>query len=88
MPIPLVPMAMIAGAYALARKVQISAVDMRVEDRLDDIAEGLSAHRDPDGGQINAAYRWKRTVRFGATGPGFEIDTAALGRLKIRKVTG
>ncbi len=86
MPLPLVPIAVIAGAYALARNVHVSAVDQRVEDRLDDVGEGLYGHRDPNGQQINTSYRWKRTIRLGANGPGIEVDAAALGRLKFRKV--
>lgn len=86
MALPILPIALAAGAVALARNVSISAVDQRVEDRLDEVGEGFAAHRDVSGNQINAAYRWKRVVRIGKTGPGFEIDASALGRLKFRKI--
>ncbi|PCH97598.1 MAG: hypothetical protein COB84_03545 [Rhodobacteraceae bacterium] len=86
MPLPILPMILIAGTVALARNIQISSVDQRVEDRLDDVAEGFSVHRDPQGRQVNAAYRWKRVVRFGATGQRFEVDVSALSRIRFRKV--
>jgi hypothetical protein len=86
MALPVIPIALAAGAFALARNVSISPVDQRVEDRLDDVREGLSAHRDPDGNQVNAAYRWKRVVRFGKSGRGVEIDASALGRLRFARV--
>lgn len=86
MALPIIPIAMVASAVALARNVHISPVDQRVEDRLDDISEGFAAHRNPNGEQINASYRWKRVVRFGKSGPAMEIDASALGRLKFKKV--
>jgi hypothetical protein len=87
MALPVIPIALAAGAFALARNVSVSPVDQRVEDRLDEVREGLSAHRDHDGRQVNAAYRWKRVVRFGKSGAGFEIDASALGRLRFTKVS-
>jgi hypothetical protein len=86
MALPVIPIALAAGAFALARNVCVSPVDQRVEDRLDDVSEGLSAHRDFEGRQVNAAYRWKRVVRIGKSGPGFEIDMSALGRLRFGRV--
>jgi len=86
MALPIIPIALAAGVVALARNVSVSAVDQRIEDRLDDVSEGLFAHRDRDGTQLNAAYRWKRVVRFGKSGPGVEIDASALGRLRFSRV--
>ena len=86
MALPIIPIALAVGVVALARNVSVSAVDQRIEDRLDDVSEGLSAHRDRDGKQLNAAYRWKRVVRFGKSGPGVEIDASALGRLRFSRV--
>lgn len=86
MALPIIPIALAAGVVALARNVSVSAVDQRIEDRLDEVSEGLSAHRDRDGTQLNAAYRWKRVVRFGKSGPGVEIDASALGRLRFSRV--
>ena len=38
MALPVVPIALAAGAFALARNVHIAPVDQRVEDGFDDIA--------------------------------------------------
>jgi hypothetical protein len=86
MALPIVPLAIAAGVVALARNISVSPMDQRVEDRLDDVSEGLSAHRDPAGNQVNAAYRWKRVVRFGKSGPGIAIDATALTRFKFSRV--
>lgn len=86
MALPLVPIALVASAVALARNVHISPVVQSVEDSLDTVEEGLSVHKDPSGEQLNAAYRWKRTVQLGLKGPAFEVDVSALGRLKFKKV--
>jgi hypothetical protein len=87
MPLPIVPIAVIASAVALVKNIHISPVVQAHEDVLDDIDEGLSAHRDPDGNQINSAYRWKRTIQLGQTGPAMEIDASFLGRLKINRIS-
>ena len=87
MALPIIPIAVVVGAVAIARNVRVSPVDQRVQDRLDDVSEGLSAHRDPDGKQINAAYRWKRTIRWGQKGPAIEVDASALGRIKFARVS-
>jgi len=86
MALPIIPLAIVAGAIAIARNVQISPIVQSVEDSLDLVPEGLAARRDPIGRQINGSYRWKRTVRFGKTGAGLEIDASALGRIKFRKI--
>jgi hypothetical protein len=86
MALPIIPIALVAGALALARNVQIMPVQQSVEDSLDMVAEGASARRSPSGRQINGSYRWVRTVRFGKSGQGMEIDVSALGRIKFRKV--
>ncbi len=55
---------------------------------LDGLPEGLAAHphsAEAESG-LHGAGRFKRTFRFGAGGPGFEIDAAALGRLRVRRV--
>ncbi len=87
MALPIIPLALVAGAVALARNVQILPVVQSVEDSLDFVPEGMSARRDPTGQQINAAYRWKRIIRFGKSGKGVEIDVSALGRIKLKKVS-
>jgi hypothetical protein len=94
MPIPLAPIAATAlryGAiaavtYVATRRVHISQTDQAVEDSLDKVEEGLSAHRCKDAPQTNMSGRWRRVIRLGETGPGFEIDATLLGRIKIRRV--
>ena len=73
------------AAFALARNVHIAPVDQRVEDRFDDIAEGLSINRGTTRDQINTAYKYRRIVRFGKMGPAIEIDASALARLRVRR---
>lgn len=86
MAFPLIPLALVAGAVALARNVQVLPVMQPVEDSLDMVAEGFAAHRDAAGQQINSSYRWKRVVRFRRSGRGVEIDASAIGRIKFRKL--
>ena len=94
MAIPIAPIAFTAArygavaamAYYAARQVKLSQTDQKVEDTLDKVEEGYSAHKCKDADQVNGAVRWRRVVRLGETGPGVEIDIAALGRIKIRKV--
>lgn len=86
MAIPIIPIALVAGAVALARNIQVSPVVQSVEDSLDMVTEGISGHRDPSRQQVNGSYRWVRTVRFGPQGKGIEIDISALGRIKFRKI--
>ncbi len=86
MALPIIPLALVAGAVALARNVQISPIVQSVEDSLDLVPEGMAARRDKAGQQINGSYRWKRIVRFGTSGTALEIDASALGRIKFRKV--
>jgi hypothetical protein len=94
MALPLAPIAMVAmkygavalAGYAVARQMQPGRVDQRSEDALDELPEGLSAHRPRDRDQINGAARFRRVIRLGATGPGIEIDATALGRFRMRRV--
>jgi hypothetical protein len=46
--------------------------------------EGLGLHRPADRGQTNTAAGFRRVFRFGETA--IEIDAAALGRLRIRRI--
>jgi len=90
MALPVIPIfvaaSALSGAIALARKLQVSPVIQDVEDALDTVDEGGSMRVIQDRDQINGSLRWKRVVRFGADGPGVEIDASALGRLRWRKV--
>ena len=98
MPLPLAPAAALAvkygsvalAGYLLARRMQRGALDQRAEDALDRLPEGATALRSADLGatdrdQTNATFRFRRVIRLGADGPAFEIDAAALGRLRVRR---
>lgn len=92
MPLPLAPIAGIAlrygtvalATYAVTRRVSRGRRDQRAEDALDDLEEGLSLRQ--EAGQASGTTRFKRKIRLGENGPGFEIDITALGRIKIRKL--
>jgi hypothetical protein len=92
MPLPLAPLAGVAirygavalVAYGVKRALRPGRIDQRAEDALDDVDEGLAVHRPPDRGQTSTSARFRRVFRFGETA--IEIDVAALGRLRIRKV--
>ena len=90
MPVPLAPIALTAaryGALALAGYVVARQVDRgRAEDALDDLPEGMTAHRPHDRQQWNMAGRLRRVVRLGETGPGLEIDASLFGRVRFRRV--
>jgi len=94
MALPVVPIAAVAvrfgavalAAWALSRTVSPARVDQRAEDALDEVPEGVAARRADDREQHNATARFRRVIRFGSRGPAFEIDLAALGRLRLRRV--
>lgn len=94
MALPLAPIAVVAAkygavalaGYAVLRNIEQGRTDQRVEDALDDLGEGLSTHRPRDREQVNAGLRFRRVLRFGTSGPGFEIDASALGRLRFRRL--
>ena len=95
MALPLAPVAIAAlkygtvaaTAYGLARSIHIGATSQSGEDALDDVSEGMSAHKPKDRpGQVNATFRMRRVVRLGQHGPGLEIDAASLLRIRIKKV--
>ena len=58
------------------------------EAALDGVAEGVEAqaHRAEAERALHGAGRFRRVLRVGRTGPGLEIDAAALGRLRLRRV--
>ena len=92
MPLPLVPIAgfalrygtLVLIAWGVRRALRRGRTDQRAEDALDDMDEGIAVHRPQDRGQTNAAARFRRVVRWGGTA--VEIDAAALGRFRVRKV--
>lgn len=90
MALPIIPIVAAAtavtSAVAVVRKIHISPVIQVVEDTLDTVDEGVSVRKMDDNSQMNAAVRLVRVVRFGADGPGLEIDVSAIGRVRWRKV--
>lgn len=54
----------------------------------EEVDEGISLrhHHKADAAQANADARIKRSFRFGAGGPGIEIDATALGRIRIKRI--
>lgn len=72
------------GAYSIVSSVSRAPADFRGDAALDDLQEGLAMRNERD--RADATYRWKRTIRLGQSGPGLEIDAAAFGRIRFRKV--
>lgn len=98
MPLPVVlsPLAMtalrIGGAVAvgmlLSRRRGPERLDLASEDHLDRVPEGADLRSDLRARQarLDGEARFVRSVRLGASGPGVEIDLAALGRLRARRL--
>lgn len=62
--------------------------DAHNEATLDGLPEGLRAepHRSEVERGVHGSGRFRRVFRLGASGPAVEIDAAALGRLRLRRV--
>lgn len=62
--------------------------DAHQEAVLDDLPDGVRArpHRAEAEQGVHGHGRFRRVVRMPAGGPGIEIDAAALGRLRFRRV--
>lgn len=95
-PLALSPLAWTAirlGAVAavtmfVSRNRESEPKDAGHETVLDDLPEGVSAapHRAEAESALHGHGRFKRTIRLRPGGPGFEIDAAALGRFRLRRV--
>lgn len=86
MALPIVPIAVAAGAFALARNIRVLPVNQEVEDSLDTVDEGVALGRSAEGDQVNGAYRYRRIVRFGKSERGFLVDASVLGRIIVKRV--
>jgi hypothetical protein len=94
MALPLAPLAVVAvkygtialAGYTLARQIQPGRTSQLVEEEMDDLHEGISAHRPRDREQLNVSARIRRVIRLGTHGPGFELDASVLGRFRMRRV--
>jgi hypothetical protein len=92
MALPLAPIAGIAlryaavagAAYLVTRRLERGRLSQPVEDEMDDTPEGVTARHDE--GQMNAAARLRRVIRFGHSGPGVSVDATILGRVKMERV--
>lgn len=80
--------AVAAVALYAARNRASQPKDAEHAQVLDDLPDGLSAqpHRAEAESAVHGAGRFRRTIRLGPKGPSFEIDAAALGRLRFRRV--
>lgn len=95
-PIALSPLAWTAlrlGAVAAvslyaARSKASAPKDSRHETVLDDLPEGHSVHTHKAEAEnaMHGRSRYRRVVRLGPGGPAVEIDAAALGRVRFRRV--
>ena len=87
---PITGFAIEYGAVALATYAATRAIpqlprSQPTADALDEVGKGLSLRRGRE--QLNATTHWRRNVKFGKTGRSIEIDTTALTRTLLRKVT-
>ena len=80
--------ALAAVAVYASRHRASEPKDAEREAVLDGVAEGVEArpHRAEAERALHGAGRIRRVLRFGRRGPGLEIDAAALGRLRLRRV--
>lgn len=80
--------AVAAMALYASRSRDSHAKDAQHEQVLDDLPEGVSArpHSAGDENAMHGSGRYRRSLRLGRTGLGFEIDAAALGRLRLRRI--
>lgn len=79
----------VAAVSLYAARNRVSAPkDVRHETVLDDLPEGHSveSHRAEAENGMHGRSRFRRVVRLGPNGPGVEIDAAALGRVRFRRI--
>jgi hypothetical protein len=95
-PIALSPLAWTALRYGALTALALYAARSRVsqpkdalhEHMLDALPEGMVArpHRAEGESALHGHGRVRRVVRLGRGGPGVEIEAAALGRFRFRRV--
>lgn len=94
MALPLAPVASVVlrygvvalAAYAAARRLPEAVRSQPLEDALDEVPEGMTYREDTLNNERHMSGRFRRVVRFGGHGKGFEVDGALIGRLKVRKL--
>lgn len=74
--------------YAARRQRQPGPREVWRERVLDETPEGVETdyERTADEARAGATGRFRRTIRLGRSGPGVEIDLAAITRLRARRV--
>lgn len=79
--------ALAAMAVYAARQRASEPKDVQREQVLDDLPEGFAAHahRAEAERSLHAAGRFRRVLRVGPKGAGFEIEAAGLGRFRLRR---
>jgi hypothetical protein len=95
---PLLPFALRLGVFAaasyavkrvIAARTHPGRTDIRAEDALDDLGEGLAVHRPadlPENRQTNTTARLRRVIRF--RGKEYEVDAGLIARFRIRRSEG
>ncbi|MEM8571084.1 MAG: hypothetical protein AAGG56_09270 [Pseudomonadota bacterium] len=80
--------ALIAVAAYASRSATSEPKDAEREHVLDQVPEGVNmhAHRAEAERAAHGSSRLRRTIRFGRDRAGLEIDFAALGRFRLRRV--
>ena len=79
----------VAGVSLYAARSRTSSPkDPRHETVLDDLPEGhaVESHKAESENAMRGRSRFRRVVRLRPNGPGLEIDAAALGRVRFRRV--
>lgn len=76
------------GYYAARRQRDAGPRDLWRETALNELGEGLEteASCNDEEARLAAAGKFKRGIRLGADGPGFEVEFASLSRLRFRKI--
>ncbi|MBP7000626.1 hypothetical protein [Amaricoccus sp.] len=94
-PIPLAPLAWTAIRIGAVAAVAFYTARGKSQPKhahreavLDELPEGLIAepHRAEAERAVHGAGRFRRTFRLRPGGPGVEVDAAALGRFRMRRV--
>ncbi|QHQ36689.1 hypothetical protein [Algicella marina] len=95
MPAPIAPIAwtvlrfgaLAATTYYVSRRASMRPKDIWRESALDGVHDGLEVTTDRSEAEANAhtAARFRRTFRMGE-GRGVEVDFAALGRFRVRRI--
>lgn len=78
----------VAAVAIVASRAASQPKDAQHQAVLDDLPDGMGghAHRAEDERGVHGHGRMRRVLRFKTGGPALEIDAAALGRVRLRRV--